>query len=322
MSLRPNQIPTNPPVDVTTARQLSPEEVPQDLRSRAAVRDGFREEYPFDSHWIEVDGHTMHYVDEGSGPVLLMVHGNPTWSFAWRHLVRELSSDYRVIAIDHLGCGFSAKPQADTYALENHIARLVKFVECLNLTNITLFAHDWGGGIGMGTAGRLPDRFDRFVLMNTAAFRSQRIPLRIAACRIPLLGTLGMQGLNLFSAAALRMASEKPLSPAARKGLTAPYDSWENRRAVREFVHDIPLRPSHRSYATLKGVEDGLQQFVSSPMLLIWGMKDWCFSPHFYDEFCERFPDAERHPIANAGHYVFEDATAELLAASRRFLAK
>lgn len=305
---------------MTTSRKLTSQDIPVALKNRAAERDGFRDEYPFDSHWIEVGGHVMHYIDEGTGPVLLMVHGNPTWSFAWRHLIKELSRDYRVIAVDHIGCGFSAKPQEDVYSLDDHISRLVALIECLNLSDITLFAHDWGGGIGMGAAGRLGDRFRRFVLMNTAAFRSQRIPLRIAACRIPLLGTLGMQGLNLFSVAALKMASERPLSAAARRGLVAPYNSWPNRRAVREFVHDIPLKPSHRSYATLKAVEDGLAQFRSSPMLLIWGMKDWCFSPHFYEEFCQRFPDAIRHPITDAGHYVFEDATEELLQASRRFL--
>lgn len=305
---------------MTPPKTLSSDNIPVALKDRAEQRDGFRDEYPFDSKWAEVDGQVMHYVDEGTGPVLLMVHGNPTWSFAWRHLIKELSSEYRVIAVDHLGCGFSAKPQSDVYALDNHISRLVGLIECLDLTDITLFAHDWGGGIGMGAAGRLPDRFGRFVLMNTAAFRSQRIPLRIAACRIPLLGTLGMQGMNLFSVAALKMASERPLSDSAKRGLIAPYNNWANRRAVREFVHDIPLKPSHRSYQTLKAVEDGLAQFRKCPMLLIWGMKDWCFSPHFYEEFCQRFPDAVRHPIADAGHYVFEDAQDELLQASRKFL--
>ena len=305
---------------MTIARILTPDDVPQNLQTRAAQRDGFSDEYPFSSHWIDVGGQVLHYVDEGTGPVLLMVHGNPTWSFAWRHLIRELSNDYRVIAIDHLGCGFSAKPQHDLYTLDQHISRLVAVVECLNLNKVTLFAHDWGGGIGMGAAGRLPKRFRRFVLMNTAAFRSQRIPLRISVCRIPLLGTFGMQALNLFSLAALRMANEKPLSPSAKCGLIAPYDSWSHRRAVKEFVHDIPLTSSHRSYATLKAVEDSLTQFESSPMLLVWGMKDWCFTPHFYDEFCQRFPNARRHPISDAGHYVFEDAQEELLQVSREFL--
>ena len=290
------------------------------MRQTASNRTGFESEYPFESRWAQVDGRTMHYIDEGSGPVLLMVHGNPTWSFAWRKLVRDLSSEYRVIAVDHLGCGFSEKPQEDIYTLDQHIGRLVALVECLDLKDITLFAHDWGGAIGMGCAVRLPERFSRFVLMNTGAFRSTAIPLRIAVCRIPLLGTIGMQGLNLFSVAALKMAAEKPLPSEAKRGLIAPYNNWANRRAVREFVHDIPLKSTHRSYATLKDVEAGLAKFKNSPMLLIWGMKDWCFTPAFYTEFCERFPNAIKHPIANAGHYIFEDAYDELLDESRKFL--
>lgn len=303
-----------------SVRLLNPEDVRPELRNRAQQRDGFADEYPFESKWFEADGHTLHYIDEGSGPPLLMVHGNPTWSFAWRRLVRDLSHDYRVIAIDHLGCGFSEKPQAEVYRLDDHIRRLSQLVEVLDLQQVTLFAHDWGGAIGMGCAGRLADRFARFVLMNTAAFRSQRIPLRIAVCRIPLLGTFGMQGLNLFSVAALRMASEKPLTPAARRGLIAPYDSWDNRIAVRKFVHDIPLRQSHPSYETLNGVEDGLEQFRDHPMLLIWGMQDWCFTPAFYEEFCQRFPHAVQHPIDHAGHYIFEDAPEELLTTAQTFL--
>lgn len=269
---------------------------------------------------MAVDGGIMHYVDEGTGPVLLMVHGNPTWSFAWRRLITALSTEYRVIAVDHLGCGFSEKPQQDLYTLEQHIQRLTSLVQCLQLQQVTLFAHDWGGAIGMGTAVRLPEQFCRFVLMNTAAFRSRRIPLRIALCRIPLLGTWGLRALNLFSLAAVKMASETKLSQSAVRGLLAPYDSWSNRIAVSEFVHDIPLRSSHRSYKTLESVERGLEQFRNHPMLLIWGMRDWCFTPHFYNEFCERFPAATKHPIATAGHYLFEDAHEELLASAREFL--
>lgn len=305
---------------MTQSELLDSSQIPDALTARSQDRQGFQDEYPFASHWIRIDGHIMHYIDEGTGPVLLMVHGNPTWSFAWRHLIRELSRNYRVIAVDHLGCGFSEKPQSDEYTLAKHIRRLRTVVESLDLHDITLFAHDWGGAIGMGCAGQIPDRFSRFVLMNTGAFRSRHIPLRIAVCRIPLLGTLGLQGLNLFSLAALKMAAEKPLSQAVRTGLVAPYDSWANRVAVREFVRDIPMQPSHRSYQTLVQVEDGLQQFQQHPMLLIWGMKDWCFTPEFYNEFKQRFPQARTHPIPDAGHYIFEDAPQELLTQAQQFL--
>lgn len=301
---------------------LTPEQVDPELRQRAAQREGFEDEYPFESHWFEVDGHVQHYIDEGEGPVLLMVHGNPTWSFAWRRLIKDLSHDYRVVAVDHLGCGFSEKPQdRRVYTLHEHIQRLASLVRLLGLQQITLFAHDWGGAIGMGCAGRLADRFQRFVLMNTGAFRSQAIPFRIALCRIPVLGTLGDRGLNLFARAALTMAVEKPLSPAARAGFIAPYDSWSNRIAVHEFVQDIPLGPSHRSHATLMEVELSLEQFRDHPMQLVWGMKDWCFTPRdFLSEFCRRFPNAHSLELPRAGHYVFEDAPVELLKQVRIFL--
>jgi cis-3-alkyl-4-acyloxetan-2-one decarboxylase len=303
------------------AEVLSPQQVDADLVRRSQQREGFADEYPFRSHWIRVGKYTLHYVDEGTGPILLMSHGNPTWSFAWRRLIRDLSSDFRVIAVDHLGCGFSQKPQdRSDYVLCRHVQRMRALVETLELQQVTLFGHDWGGAIGMGCAAGIPDRFQRFVLMNTAAFRSQQIPRRISACRIPVLGRIGVQGLNLFARMALRMAVEKPMPRAARLGFIAPYDCWQHRIAVHEFVQDIPLHAAHPSYQTLTDIEQQLGHFQHHPMLLIWGMKDWCFTPAFFNEFCQRFPTAEQFPIPDAGHYVFEDAHQEILPRVREFL--
>lgn len=283
-----------------------------------------REEYPFESHFLEIDGHRYHYVDEGAGETLLFVHGNPTWSFAWRHFLKDLSADYRVIAVDHLGCGFSDKPHAYEYRLEQHIANLCRAISLLNLQKITLVAHDWGGAIGMGAATRMPERFSRFVLCNTAAFRSQRIPLRIAVCRIPLLGPLAVRGLNLFARAAIRMAvsHHERMTPAVRSGFLAPYGNWHDRIAVLRFVQDIPLSPRHPSYKTLEAVEENLHQFQKSPMLLVWGDRDWCFTLEFLDEFRRRFPQAEVFRVADAGHYVFEDAFERIIPRLRNFLAE
>lgn len=285
-------------------------------------RTGFESEYPFASRAIELDGLRYHYVDEGAGEVLLCVHGNPTWSFAWRHFVRELSPQFRVLAVDHIGCGFSDKPQEYAYRLKTHIDNLCRFIEQLDLQRITLIAHDWGGAIGMGAAARMPDRFSRFVLMNTAAFRSQQIPFRIAVCRWPLVGRLAVQGGNAFSRAALTMAVAKHerMTPAVRAGYLAPYDCWNNRLAVYRFIQDIPLDPGHPSYQTLVEVQRGLEQFKSKPMLLPWGMQDWCFTPAFFEEFQRRFPAAEAMPLSDAGHYVFEDAWEQIVPRVRQFV--
>jgi haloalkane dehalogenase len=285
-------------------------------------RAGFESEYPFPSKFFDLDGVRLHYVDEGQGDTLLCVHGNPTWSFAWRNLIKDLSRNYRVLAVDHVGCGFSDKPQQFEYRLARHIDNLLRLIVGLDLKNVTLLAHDWGGAIGMGTAGKLPDRFSRFVLFNTAAFRSQRMPWRIAVCRWPVVGPLGVRGLNLFARAALWMAvcRHERMTEAVRAGYLAPYDNWHDRIAILRFVLDIPMAPRHPSYETLVTIENNLAQFRSSPMLFVWGMQDWCFTPAFLDEFQERFPAAETLKLADAGHYVFEDAYESIIPRIREFL--
>ncbi len=266
----------------------------------------WRSLYPFQSHWLTLDGHRYHYLDEGSGPVLLLVHGNPTWSFYWRELVKGLRTTCRVIVPDHIGCGLSDKPGPKDYSyrLAQRVRDLGRLIRQLDLREITLVAHDWGGAIGMGAAVAAPDRFSRFVLMNTAAFLAKRCPRRILACRLPVAGQLAIQGLNLFSRAAVRMAMAKHerMTPAIRAGFLAPYGSWGDRTAVYRFVLDIPLSPSHPSYETLHEIESGLAQFRDHPVCLIWGMRDWCFPAEFLDRFVGIFPQAEVHRFEGAGH--------------------
>lgn len=284
----------------------------------------WRQLYPFESHALDLDGQRYHYLDEGSGPALLLVHGNPTWSFYWRRLVLALRDRYRLIVPDHIGCGLSSKPAKYEYRLTQHVENLTRLVEQLDLTDITLIGHDWGGAIGLGAAVAQPDRFARLVLANTAGFRSARIPFRIRICRTPVFGRLAIQGMNAFARAALWMATEHPerLTADIRAGLIAPYDSWSNRRATYEFVQDIPLSSGHPSYAKLAEIEAGLATLADRPTLFVWGMKDWCFSPHFLQRFLEFFPSADVRRIEHAGHYVVEDAPDEVITAIEGFLAR
>jgi len=288
--------------------------------------DDWRTLYPFASHRRTIHGHGYHYLDEGEGPVLLLLHGNPTWSFYWRAMVLALRGRYRLIVPDHIGCGLSDKPgpRAYSYRLAQRIDDVVQLIEDLHLERIGLIAHDWGGAIGMGAAVAVPSRFSRFVLMNTAAFLMRRCPLLIRLCHIPGLGRLGVQGLNLFARAALRVTTERPerMTPAVRAGYLAPYDSWRNREAIYRFVMDIPLRPSHPSHATLTAIEAGLPQFRSKPVSLIWGMRDWVFTPQFLDRFLESLPDGEVHRLADAGHYVMEDAHEQVIPLVKAFLER
>ena len=281
------------------------------------VAMNFSKEYPFSSNFLSLNAGRLHYLDEGSkdAPVLLMVHGNPTWSFYYRKLINKFRATHRVIAVDHIGCGLSDKPQDFEYTLENHINHVEKLVEQLQLKDITLVVHDWGGAIGMGYAVRHPENVSQFVVFNTAAFPSKRIPFSINICRIPGFGALAIRGLNAFARAALIRAAKKKdhLTPAVRAGYLNPYNSWTNRVAHLRFVQDIPMSQSHRSYGALKQVADGLSQFQDKPMLIVWGAHDFCFNDEFLDEWKSRFPAATVHYVEDAGHYVVEDAPEQII---------
>src|SRR3989338_6551111 len=123
--------------------------------------DSWRKLYPFESHFLDLEGVRYHYVDEGRGEPVVLLHGNPTWSFYYRRLILDLRQRYRVIAPDHIGCGFSDKPQRYAYTLEQHIANGQALIERLGLARIALVMHDWGGAIGMGSATRHPDTVAR-----------------------------------------------------------------------------------------------------------------------------------------------------------------
>lgn len=281
-----------------------------------------RAEFPYDSHVLDANGGRLHYIDEGDrdAPVILCVHGNPTWSFYWRRIITHYREQYRVVAVDHIGCGRSDKPQGWSYTLEAHVGNLVQLIDSLDLNNITLVVHDWGGAIGMGAATHRPDRIDRIVFTNTAAYRSEFIPFSIATIRIPLYGQLAVRGLNGFARVATFRAVHKPLSEAAKNGLLAPYNSWANRIATLRFVQDIPMDPSHRSWPELTRIDESIAQFADTPMLICWGDDDFCFTPAFREEFQRRFPHAEAHHWEDVGHYVMEDAPERVLEAMDAFL--
>jgi pimeloyl-ACP methyl ester carboxylesterase len=284
----------------------------------------WRDLYPFESHYLQMGPVRLHYLDEGAGEPLLFVHGNPTWSFYWRNLILGLRDHNRCIAVDHIGCGLSDKPQDYNYTLQQRIDDLVRLVESLDLSGVTLLAHDWGGSIGLGTVLRLPERFARIVLFNTGAFPPPFVPWRIAACRTPILGTLAVRGANAFARAALSMAVEKPdrMTPYVRAGLLAPYDSWANRVAVDRFVRDIPFSSRHPTWPVLEQIEAGLPSLADKPIQLIWGMRDWCFRPECLERFEKHWPQADVHKFADCGHYVVEDAHERIVPLVRTFLAQ
>jgi haloalkane dehalogenase len=280
--------------------------------------------YPFASHWLETSAGRLHYVDEGlreAKEAVVCVHGNPTWSFFYRDVIKALAPRFRVVALDHLGCGLSDKPQDFSYRLADHIENLARLVATIKQPVVHFIVHDWGGAIGLGVAAQIAERVGKLVVMNTAAFQGP-CPLRIQVCRWPVLGPLLVRGLNGFAGPAAHMAVTHPLAPAVKQGFLWPYRSWADRVAVLRFVQDIPLEANHPSRGTLQIVEAGLQQLRAKPMLLAWGMQDFCFTPAYLAEWRRRFPGAEVREFPEAGHYLLQDVGNELRPQIAAFLGR
>ncbi len=282
-----------------------------------------RELFPFKQHRIELPDGCMHYVDTGGpGEVVLLLHGNPSWAFLWRDLIAELSKrGFRCIAPDHLGMGLSDKP-AKFFRLADRIAHVEVLLRALKIEKFHLAVHDWGGAIGFGVAGKRPEAVKKIIVTNTAAFRSKNIPKRIALCKIPVIGEIIVRDFNGFARPAATMAVRHKMPPAVRAGFLAPYRERTGRRAVANFVKDIPLRVAHPSYATLLAVELNLEKLRDKPMFIGWGGRDFCFDDTFFAEWKKRFPKAVARYHAEAGHYVLEDAGKDLIPDMASFLEK
>jgi pimeloyl-ACP methyl ester carboxylesterase len=282
--------------------------------------------YPFKPSTFRTPGGArMSYLDEGprGDEAVLMLHGNPTWSFYYRDIVRELSPRMRCIVPDHVGMGLSEKPAGYAYTLASRIADIEALVASLGLARLHLVVHDWGGAIGFGFAVRHPEKIGRIVITNTAAFPSSNIPRRIALCRAPVVGELIVRGLNGFAEPATWMAmATRRLTWEERRGYLAPYDSWAHRIAVHRFVRDIPLEPDHPSRATLEAVATGLPALASREKLIVWGARDFCFDETFLARWREIYPDAHVELLERVGHYVLEDGGVDAHSKITRFLTQ
>jgi cis-3-alkyl-4-acyloxetan-2-one decarboxylase len=287
----------------------------------------FKKLYPFSSHFIPIRGLNYHYLDEGAGEPVVMLHGNPTWSFYFRSLVKGLSSKYRCLVPDHIGCGLSAKPDETRYdfRLSSRVEDLSIFLDRLKIKkNVTLILHDWGGMIGMAYAVKYPERIKRIVILNTAAFflpEKKRLPIRLQIARnLTFIAKPAILNFNLFAIAALYMASKKGLDKETKQALIAPYNSPQNRLAILKFVQDIPLTSSDFSYSVVSNTEQNLFRLKDKPVLICWGMKDFVFDKDFLLQWQHRFPDAQIYQFSQAGHYILEDIPEIILKYVNQFL--
>lgn len=290
------------------------------------IPDWLKPLYPFTPKSFETPrGARMSFLDEGGAPdseeAVLMLHGNPTWSFYYRELVQAIAPHMRCIVPDHIGMGLSEKPQNYPYTLESRIGDVDALVTHLGVKRIHLVVHDWGGAIGFGYAGRYPQRIGKLVILNTGAFPSPHIPRRIGLCKTGFPGTALVRGLNGFAGPAVWMSMHRrKLTADEKRGFLLPYDSWDNRVAVDAFVKDIPMIPSHPTWRTLTDTAAGLKYFKQNDALIVWGGRDFCFNDHFYAEWKKRLPQAQAYYLEDAGHYVLADANTEAIPRIVQFL--
>jgi haloalkane dehalogenase len=273
------------------------------------------------------DGLRYHYIDTGQGEPVVMVHGNPTWSFFFRDLIAGLRDHYHIVAPDHIGCGLSDKPgdHRYEYRLRRRVDDLEALLEHLGIRErVTLVLHDWGGMIGMAWASRYPERVARLVVLNTAAFwvPGKKLPWQLWLIRNTPLGALLVRGLNLFSEGLVRFCAVRPLPVWVRAGYLAPYRTWRDRIAVLRFIQDIPMNPGDPSYGLVQSVEEGLGRFRDVPMLICWGARDFVFDDDFLAGWRQRFPQAEIHHFPAAHHLVLEDEGPRITALVRDFLQR
>jgi cis-3-alkyl-4-acyloxetan-2-one decarboxylase len=275
--------------------------------------------YPFAGTFRSVNGFRMHILDEGSGDTVIMLHGNPTWSFFFRNLVLGLRDSHRVIVPDHIGCGLSDKPEEQDYdySLQRRVEDLEDLIAQLGINGrITLVMHDWGGMIGMAWAARHPERISRLVILNTAAFhlpKTKKLPTSLWLCRKTPLGALIIRDTAFFVSVLARWAVCKPMEQAVREGYLLPYRTPQDRTGVLRFVLDIPLKPKDPGYVIVSETQAKLPAFTKTPTLILWGDKDFVFDHHFLRVWQETLPEAEVHRFADAGHYVLEDAGPRIL---------
>ncbi|HWU70877.1 MAG TPA: alpha/beta fold hydrolase [Pseudoxanthomonas sp.] len=285
--------------------------------------------YPFQSQRFEVrPGLSMSYLDEGprDGEVVVMLHGNPSWSYYWRNLVSGLSDRYRCIVPDHIGMGLSDKPDDSRYdyTLQSRVDDVAALLEHLGITGpVTLAVHDWGGMIGFGWALSHAAQVKRLVITNTGAFplpATKKMPWQIALGRDWKLGAFAIRAFNAFSGGASYLGVEKKMPADVRRAYVAPYDSWANRISTVRFMQDIPLAPGDKAWPLVEAAGKRLHEFADRPAFLGWGLKDFVFDRHFLDGFRAALPNAEVQAFDDAGHYVLEDKADVLVPAIRRFL--
>ena len=270
--------------------------------------------FPFRSRFFPVGRYRLHYIDEGTGPVLLLMHACPLWSFSFRRIIHEFSRTHRVVALDQMGYGLSDKPADFDYHLETHTDMLELFVRRMELENITLVMHGRGSTIGMAYAVRNPENIRAFVTLNAMGFSNFVLPLRLQLCRFRWLGAKIILGLDIFT----RELNRFPR--AVREAYRLPFPDNASKVAMLRFIEDIPCVPEDDSAQSMLEIESSLWMLREKPAAIVWAAKDWLYPMRCFRTWLKYFPAAEVHLLENAGRYLPEDEPGKLISILRNFL--
>jgi len=278
-------------------------------------------EYPFQPHFLDLPAGRMHYVDEGQGQAVVMVHGTPTWSFLYRKLIKGLSSDYRVVAPDHLGFGLSDKPRDWSYLPRDHAANLAELITHLDLKDITLVVHDFGGPIGLSYAIEHPENVRRLVIFNTFLWSLRgdgQFETPAKMFNNPL-GRFAYKNLN-FSARVMVSAAwgdKRKLTGNIHRHYIQALPTPADRQGTWIFLQQ--LIGSSEWYQTLWQRRAAIQD---KPALILWGMKDIAFKQKELDRFKALFPAARVECFPEAGHFLQDEAGEQIVPLMKKFLSE
>ena len=273
--------------------------------------------YPFESRWADAGGARIHHVDEGAGRPVLMVHGNPTWSFLYRDVIRALAGpEFRCIALDLPGFGLSEPPAGYGFRAAEHAAVLAAFVEALDLRDYVLMGQDWGGPVGLAAAGRDPERVAGLVLGNTWAWSMARFPPAYVWSQsiggIP--GRFVVAHLNAFVRVAMRLGVRRgALSPRVMRHYERPFPTAASREPTWRFAREV----TGASEFLEREAATALAALRDRPALLPWGDRDPVFPSGARDRLAGMLDRPEVRVLRGAGHFIQEDAPEEIAAAIR-----
>jgi haloalkane dehalogenase len=285
----------------------------------------FEGTYPFAPQYYDGNGFEMHFVDEGQGEPVVLLHGDPTWGYLYRNFISSLARQYRCIVPDHMGMGKSAVPQdRSLYRLEQHISNLESLLLYLDVHNITLVLHDWGGPVGLGFATRHPDRIKRLVLMNTWAFApwpGGPFPRLLEIIRTERGEAFVLKKNGYLEPALLGTTYHREhLTKTILEAYRAPFPTPESRLAMLCWSRDIPVQETDVSYAEMKRIEQSLSQFSNTPILLVWGMQDPVLLPSVLSQWQRLYPHAKTYELEDASHFLQEDAPESIVSWIEAFL--